>query len=494
MGKGAAGGTGSELGQPLVEHGSDATTTFAEGDFEVGDAIESIGFGNFQWRLLMLTGMMFANDGVIMMQLSFLAPTAGCTFKLNVGEKALITSIVFIGMSIGSYACGVLSDKHGRRKVFLGSALWVAVFGIFSALSVNYAMLLFGQLLVGIGIGGVPVAFALFTEFLPTEGRGTQLVLIQSFWTVGVLSVCVLAWLVIPSLGWRWLLVITGLPNLVLIALAHLIPESPRYLAGVKGDSVGAMAELQRAADYNLKTLPAGTLRVSQPSATDQEVTVMDLFKHNQGLLTATIWVLWLLVTLLYYGVILLTSEVFQSEVDQASGRCRKMTYSDYREVFITSTAEIPSLIAAAFMLLNLGRKTSILSAFLGMSASMFVLVVASSRTAQALTLFAARGFANCAFTIIYMGTAEMYPTIYRTTGMGSASAMARVGGFAAPYLAQVVYDAAPSVAILLMAGLALFAAYVSTLLPEVSGNLSDSVPTESKEPAVAENVDVAQV
>ena len=109
----------------------------------------------------------------------------------------------------------------------------------------------------------------------------------------------------------------------------------------------------------------------------------MDLFKHNQGLLTATIWVLWLLVTLLYYGVILLTSEVFQSEVDQASGRCRKMTYSDYREVFITSTAEIPSLIAAAFMLLNLGRKTSILSAFLGMSASMFVLVVASSRTAQ---------------------------------------------------------------------------------------------------------------
>merc|ERR1711998_745350 len=101
--------------------------------------------------------------------------------------------------------------------------------------------------------------------------------------------------------------------------------------------------------------------------------------------------------------------------------------------------------------------------------------------TAQAVMLFGSRATANCAFTIIYIGTAELYPTIYRTTGLGSASAMARVGGFAAPYISQVMYDAAPTIAIATMASLALCASYTSSLLPETSGaSLKDSLTPRS--------------
>lgn len=468
-----------DLNKPLVSDSDDSRVTFVPKDdpllesdldgYDVGEAIEAVGFGKFQWRLLFITGSLFMSDSLTMMQLSFLAPAAGCTFHLNIAEQALITSIVFIGMFIGSYACGVASDKLGRRKVFLASAAWVSVFGVFSALSVNYTMLLFGQLLVGIGVGGVPVAFSLFTEFLPAESRGQQLVAIQCFWTVGVLLVAALAWIVMPILGWRWLLVISAIPNALLATQSCLVPESPRYL-GLKGDSEGAMHELKKVADMNGTSLPPGRLLVRASSNTD-EITVMDLFKHDQAVLTMVIWALWFLVTLLYYGVILLTTEIFQSEDDLVSG-CRKLNADDYKDVFITSTAEILSLVAAVTMVDMLGRRMSLAAAFGGMAGSLGLLVlVGRARTGQAIMLFLARGCANWAFTVVYIGTAEMYPTIYRTTGLGSASAMARVGGFAAPYVAQVMYNAAPAVAVLVMSGLSLLAAYTSTLLPEVKGN-----------------------
>jgi len=473
------------LEKPLVD-ADDARVTFNPKDdpllesdldgYDVGEAIEAIGFGRFQWRLLFVTGGLFMSDGLTMMQLSFLAPAAACTFDLNIGEQALITSIVFIGMFIGSYVCGTLSDKLGRRKVFLASSMWVATFGVLSALAPNYGLLLLGQLLVGMGIGGVPVAFSLFTEFLPAESRGQQLVAIQCFWTVGTIGVSALAWIVMPTLGWRWLLVLSAIPNFILCSQACLVPESPRYL-GLKGDSEGAMIELEKAARYNNASLPPGRLLVRQPKSTDQDITVMDLFKHDQAELTCVIWALWFLVTLLYYGVILLSTEVFQSEQDSLSG-CHRMSSEDFKDVFISSTAEIPSLISAVFMVDMLGRRLSLVSAFLGMCGFMLLLILVSdSRAGQVVMLFGGRGCANCAFTVIYIGTAEMYPTVYRTTGLGSASAMARVGGFAAPYVAQVMYDAAPTLGVLVMASLALLSAYVSSLLPEMAGaSLKDSV------------------
>eukprot|EP00656_Telonema_subtile_P039388 TRINITY_DN44502_c0_g1_i2.p1 TRINITY_DN44502_c0_g1~~TRINITY_DN44502_c0_g1_i2.p1 ORF type:complete len:299 (-),score=53.33 TRINITY_DN44502_c0_g1_i2:34-930(-) len=272
-----------------------------------------------------------------------------------------------------------------------------------------------------------------------------------------------------PVLGWRWLLVLSAIPNFVLCSQACLVPESPRYL-GLKGEKEAAMNELEKAATYNGTALPPGQLKVRAPREDAEDITVLDLFKHDQALLTCVIWALWFLVTLLYYGVILLSTEVFQSEDDAITG-CHKMNGDDFKDVFITSLAEIPSLVAAVFMVDLLGRRFSLVGAFIGMAVFMVLLMIVSdSRTGQAVMLFGGRGCANCAFTVIYIGTAEMYPTVYRTTGLGSASAMARIGGFAAPYVAQVMYDASPTVGVSIMGVFALTAAYIASLLPEMSG------------------------
>eukprot|EP00008_Paramoeba_atlantica_P004274 CAMPEP_0201481494 /NCGR_PEP_ID=MMETSP0151_2-20130828/5781_1 /ASSEMBLY_ACC=CAM_ASM_000257 /TAXON_ID=200890 /ORGANISM="Paramoeba atlantica, Strain 621/1 / CCAP 1560/9" /LENGTH=372 /DNA_ID=CAMNT_0047863733 /DNA_START=303 /DNA_END=1417 /DNA_ORIENTATION=+ len=53
---------------------------------------------------------------------------------------------------------------------------------------------------------------------------------IEIFWAVGAFAEAVLAWLVLPTLGWRWFLLFSVLPFLSIIAIYPLVPESPRYL------------------------------------------------------------------------------------------------------------------------------------------------------------------------------------------------------------------------------------------------------------------------
>ena len=63
-----------------------------------------------------------------------------------------------------------------------------------SAFSPSFGFLLFARGLVGFGLGGVPVAYSMFMEFLPSSGRGVWLTVIEVFWTLGSVAEAGLAW------------------------------------------------------------------------------------------------------------------------------------------------------------------------------------------------------------------------------------------------------------------------------------------------------------
>jgi MFS family permease len=80
------------------------------------------------------------------------------------------------------------------RVGFAATAVLTALCGLMSALSPNYAWLLVFRALVGVGLGGAPVIFSLFMEFVPTPGRGFWLVAVAYFWTLGSVTEAALAW------------------------------------------------------------------------------------------------------------------------------------------------------------------------------------------------------------------------------------------------------------------------------------------------------------
>merc|ERR1711934_654714 len=147
------------------------------------------------------------------------------------------------------------------------------------------------------------------------------------------------------------------------------------------------------------------------------------------------------------------------------------MDLEDYARAFIATTGEIPSLVAAILCVDRLGRKLTLMGSLAATSVFLIILMFCHGYIWwETAAIFCARAAANCAFTVLYISTGEMYPTAIRTTGLGTASAMARIGGFAAPFIAAVVYDANRVIALLSLAGIGILTAAITQQLPETQG------------------------
>ncbi|KAL9377341.1 hypothetical protein Peur_031461 [Populus x canadensis] len=125
-----------------------------------------------------------------------------------------------------------LGNSNFSWKGLLGSTILTGGAGLFSNFSPNYVSLLILRCFVGVGIGvgGTTVFCPWFLEFAPVSNRGKRMVLLSTFWTVGTIFEAALAWIVMPRLGWRWLLALSSLPSIAMLLLYSLVPESPTYL------------------------------------------------------------------------------------------------------------------------------------------------------------------------------------------------------------------------------------------------------------------------
>lgn len=229
----------------------------------VDEFVERLGFGAYQWRLLMITGLAWASDAGETMLLSFLGPAAACAWPgTSSSVESSLTTVVFVGMAIGTVAFGRIADWYGRKVAVLASSFATVLAGAASALSPDIAWLLFFRMMTGFGIGGVPIAFSMYLEVVPTKHRGFWAAVIQMWWSVGTMSVAGLAWWLLQSPGWRAVVGIASVPLAVLcIFYACFVVESPRYLVE-QGRLAEAQATLQRIARINGCSVEVQNLRL----------------------------------------------------------------------------------------------------------------------------------------------------------------------------------------------------------------------------------------
>ena len=133
-------------------------------------------------------------------------------------------------MLVGAPFWGMFSDKMGRKSGFFCAVVLTAIFGLASGFSPSLGYLLVFRCIVGFGLSGSTVAFSLFAEFLPLSSRGISLTVLQGFWSIGSILEAALAWIIIPTIGWRWLVFVSALPLIGVIFFYPILPESPRFL------------------------------------------------------------------------------------------------------------------------------------------------------------------------------------------------------------------------------------------------------------------------
>nr|CAN64534.1 hypothetical protein VITISV_042940 [Vitis vinifera] len=402
-------------------------------NYTVDDALVAMGFGNFQILVLAYAGMGWISEAMEMMLLSFVGPAVQSAWGLSSHEESLITSVVFAGMLVGAYSWGIVSDNHGRRKGFLITAVVTSAAGFLSAFAPNYISLIILRCLVGLGLGGGPVLSSWFLEFIPAPNRGTWMVIFSGFWTVGTILEASLAWCVMPTLGWRWLLALSALPSLLLLIFYRVTPESPRYLC-LKGRTTEALKDMKLLS-------PEADSGSSHKDIDSNMGGISSLFMLLSPKLLRSTLLLWMVFfgnAFSYYGLVLLTSELNngQNKCGVAELQSEKTQDINYKDVFITSFAEFPGLLLSAATVDILGRKLSMSAMFFLCCIFLLPLVFHQPQGLTTALLFGARICITVTFTVVYIYAPEIYPTSVRTTGVGVASSVGRIGGMLCPLVA----------------------------------------------------------
>uniref|UniRef100_A0A673GW67 Synaptic vesicle 2-related protein-like n=1 Tax=Sinocyclocheilus rhinocerous TaxID=307959 RepID=A0A673GW67_9TELE len=385
--------------------------------FMVEDAVEAIGFGTFQWKLSILTGLSWMADAMEMMILSILAPQLHCEWALPSWEVALLTSVVFIGMMISSSLWGNISDKYGRKTGLKMSALWTLFYGLLSAFAPVYGWILFLRALVGFGIGGAPQSLSIMSN-----------------------------------------------------AHQQWLPESARYDV-LTGNQEKALNTLKRIATENNVPMPLGKLIAARQ---EDRGKIQDLFSPHFRLTTILLWFIWFSNAFSYYGVVLLTTALFQE--GGACGRdkmepgcsleCKYLNSDDYKDLLWTTLSEFPGLLVTLWAIDRLGRRKTMALCFFVFSLCIVPLYACVGRTSLTVFIFIARAFIAGGFQAAYVYTPEVYPTATRALGLGTSSGMARVGALITPFVAQVMLESSVYLTLSVYCCCCLLAAIASCALP----------------------------
>jgi putative MFS transporter len=188
-----------------------------------------------------LDGYVLSIIGIAMVQIT-------PQLSLSTSAQGLIGASALIGVFLGAFVGGYLTDKFGRQVLYTIDL--IAIIGCSAAQfwATDPVWLFILRLLIGVAVGAdYPIATSLLAEFTPRRYRGPLLGGLVVMWFVGAAVAYIVggALLAVGDDGWRWMLASAALPATIIVLLRLGTPESPRWLAN-KGRTQEAEAVLKR--------------------------------------------------------------------------------------------------------------------------------------------------------------------------------------------------------------------------------------------------------
>jgi sugar porter (SP) family MFS transporter len=193
-----------------------------------------------------LGGLLFGYDWVV---IGGAKPFFEKYFHLtNAGQSGWANSCALIGCLVGALVAGALSDKFGRKRLLIFSALLFAVTSIGNALAPTFVIFVAWRICGGIAIGLASSLSPMYiAEIAPAHLRGRLVSINQLTIVIGILLAQYINWFLVRNLpagateqyiveswygqtGWRWMFGLTAVPSLLFFAGMFLAPESPRWL------------------------------------------------------------------------------------------------------------------------------------------------------------------------------------------------------------------------------------------------------------------------
>ncbi|VVC40729.1 Hypothetical protein CINCED_3A009126 [Cinara cedri] len=385
----------------------------------------------------------------------------GIMCEENKWKLSMVGTVNNFGQFIGIPISGIGADIFGRKFTLVFCAVTSAALSIIQSFSINYACFLVLELLSSIISSGIfSITFILAIEFILPDQRILYFSILESFVPFGLTLVSLIASLV---KDWRVLLQILNIPGLLFISYFWLLEESMRWLE-MKGKHDQVLNVLKNIATMNKKAMPEPPQNVQMKKLDGVDDTNDPKISSNNFkdmiCSQAIFWrmircsLLWVIVTLIYYGLTINSIDIDGNK---------------YLNFSLTSFIEIPSCLLYCIILDKMSRKMSLSCMFLltGFTCVVFNIIPKEFHWIKLSFYLISKLTISVAFSIVYLMTAEIFPTQLRATMVSICSMFGRIGSMLAPQTTLLTQFFGGYIMMAVFSSASVLGAAIITTLPE---------------------------
>jgi len=361
---------------------------------------------------------------------SVFSSTVVSKFDLVCGKKrfiAMTRMILMGGLVVGAVSTGVLADWIGRKSALMVMVLLHGVSSILVAWADSLLLYIVIRFITGVSISGLFLAvFVLGMELVGPSKRMFVGIVVEVFWALGVMILGLVAYFI---RDWHYLQMTVSFPILLLSCYWWFIPESPRWLLA-RGRDGEAEEIIRHAAKVNGSVLPEKLFDNKTFDEVYQREKLSHAFTSPRFIIRLTIiCYCWLVCAMVFYGLSL---------------NAGKLAGDIYVNFELMGLMEMAAYGLCLLLLNRVGRKPMQIACMVvggGACLSTIFVVVFADKSLEwiniVLSLLGKFG-ASAAFAIIFVYSAELFPTILRNSLMGVSCLFARVGGMISPFIADL--------------------------------------------------------
>jgi MFS transporter, putative metabolite transport protein len=427
-----------------------------------GTHLPSAPMTGMQWLIWSLAAAGKFFEGFVVFMTGVALPLLSSEFQIGSAEHGVIGAASLFGILIGAVGLGGMSDRFGRKPMFVAEMIIFVAFLVALIFCTNYYFLVICLFGIGLSLGcDYPTAHMIISESIPSTSRGRLVLGAFAFQAVGALGGTAIGYLVLstlPEIGaWRWMYASAIIPALLVTIGRFYIVESANWLSS-RGETEKAEAAakklLVRKPQYPAEIKLAVREGQSATHAQSKQ-TYASLFNKVNRRATILASVPWFLQDLGTYGIGIFTPTILAAAVGANSDHARSVAdliandITAAKGAALITTLLIVGIIFAVLLADTVGRIALQILGFFGCAAGLFLASLSSNFTGGTQTLLIFAGFMLFNFMTnlgpnaqTYLLAGEVFPTAIRGKGAGFAAAFAKIGAVATAFLFPILLDA----------------------------------------------------